>query len=103
MAALYRSVICACSVTWSWTSVARIDRDVNISAMTAARPGNAATEICIQSRGCRVLTGRSRRAQLGHLRRRGIGLERAVTARMIGPSGRLVWVAYAYQNSGGAL
>lgn len=64
------SVICPCSATWSWASVARIDRDVKISAMTAARPGNAVTEICIQSRGSRVVTELSRRAHLGSPHRR---------------------------------
>src|SRR5487761_1007432 len=70
MAALYRSVICPCSAIWSWAPVARIDRDVKISAITAARPGSAVTEICIQSRGSRAVTGRPGRPHLGRTRRR---------------------------------
>jgi hypothetical protein len=65
MAALYRSVICPYSVVCSWASVARMDSDAKISAITAARPGNAVTEICIQSRGGLEVTVRLERAHLG--------------------------------------
>lgn len=70
MAALYRSVICPCSDTRSWASVTRIDRDVKISARTAARPGSAVTEICSQSRCGWVATGRPGRANLARACRR---------------------------------
>jgi hypothetical protein len=38
--------------------VDRIAKDVNSSAMTAARPGRAVTEICIQSRAAVWVSGR---------------------------------------------
>ena len=73
MAALYLSVICPDSLIRSWLFVALIvaltDTHVKISAMIAARPGSAVTEICIQSRGGRVVSGR-RRAHLGRAPRR---------------------------------
>ena len=72
MAALYRSVTCPCSAISSCLFVAFvvafIDSHVKISAITATRPGNAVTRICIQSRGGCGVTGRPGRAHLGRAR-----------------------------------